>query len=102
MASLSNSRSFENEADETGWDYLVNAKMNPKGLISFFETLKKEHETEVESTVKESIDLSFLSTHPDTQNRIDHLKQKEKKLNQKFTPLPNNFNDFKAALLKIK
>jgi predicted Zn-dependent protease len=102
LASLSNSRSFENEADETGWDYLVNAKMNPKGLISFFETLKKEHETEIESTVKESIDLSFLSTHPDTQNRIDLLKQKEKKLNQKFAPLPNNFNAFKAAILKIK
>jgi predicted Zn-dependent protease len=102
LASLSNSRSFENEADETGWDYLVNARIKPSGLITFFKTIKKVNETELESTVKESIDLSFLSTHPDMQNRIHNLKQKEKKLNQEFTPLPNNFNAFKAAILKIK
>jgi beta-barrel assembly-enhancing protease len=102
LASLSNSRYFENEADETGWDYLVKAKINPDGLISFFETLKKENQTEIESTVKESVDLSFLSTHPDTQNRIDHLKKKRKNLTQKFEPLPNNFNNFKVAILKIK
>ncbi len=102
LASLSNSRSFENEADKTGWDYLVNARIKPSGLITFFQTIKKVNETELESTVKESIDLSFLSTHPDMQNRIHNLKQKEKKLNQEFTPLPNNFNAFKAAILKIK
>lgn len=101
LASLSNSRSFENEADEAGWNYLINAKMNPNGLISFFETLKKENESELESTVNASIDLSFLSTHPDTQNRIDHLKEKEKSLNQKFIPLPNDFEDFKSSILKI-
>jgi predicted Zn-dependent protease len=103
LASLSNSRSFENEADETGWDYLVNAEMDPRGLITFFETLKREYETksDSDSTSTGGIDLSFLSTHPNTQDRIDHLKKKEEKLNRKFVPLPANFNDFKAALLKI-
>ena len=102
LASLANSRSFEHEADEIGWDYLVKAKINPSGLISFFETLKKEHHTEIDSTVKKSIDLSFLSTHPDTQNRIDILKQKEKRLKQNFILLPNNFSSFKGEILKIK
>ena len=102
LASLSNSRSFENEADETGWNYLVDAKINPQGLISFFETLKKEHETKLDSTLTNKVDLSFLSTHPNTQDRIDHLKEKEKKLHQSFKPLPNTFDTFKTALLKLK
>lgn len=97
LASLSNSRSFEHEADEVGWEYLVNAKISPKGLISFFESLKKE----TESAEKDAIDLSFLSTHPDTQNRIDNLKLKEKKLNQKFDSLPGNFEAFKTAISEI-
>jgi beta-barrel assembly-enhancing protease len=104
LASLSNSRAFENEADETGWDYLVKAKINPSGFISFFETLKKENEKEtaIDSTLNKSIDLSFLSTHPDTQDRIDNLKKKEKNNQYKFKPLASNFNAFKEALLKLK
>lgn len=100
LASLSNSRNFENEADETGWNYLVKAKINPSGLISFFEILKKENKTVLDSTLNQNVDLSFLSTHPDTQDRIDHLKEKIKTSNQKFNPLPNSFNQFKTALLK--
>jgi beta-barrel assembly-enhancing protease len=104
LASLSNSREFENEADETGWDYLVKAKINPSGFISFFETLKKENEKEtaIDSTLNKSIDLSFLSTHPDTQDRIDNLKKKEKNNQYKFKPLASNFNAFKEVLLKLK
>lgn len=102
LASLSNSRAFEHEADETGWDYLVNAGMNPNGLISFLETLEEENKTELDSTINASVDLSFLSTHPNTQNRIEILKQKEMELKQAFVPLPNNYNAFKEDILKIK
>ncbi|HAN77267.1 MAG TPA: hypothetical protein DCQ31_05570 [Bacteroidales bacterium] len=101
LATLSNSRAFEHEADEAAWNYLITAKINPNGLISFFEILKNENESGIDSTVTETFDLSFLSTHPDTQNRIDKLKQKQEKLNQKFDALPENFNAFKEALLKI-
>jgi beta-barrel assembly-enhancing protease len=104
LASLSNSRDFENEADQTGWDYLVKAKINPSGFISFFETLKKETEKEtvIDSTLNKSIDLSFLSTHPNTQERIDNLKQKLKSNKDTYKSLPNNFDAFKKALLKLK
>jgi predicted Zn-dependent protease len=102
LASLSNSRAFEHEADETGWDYLVNAGMNPNGLISFLETLEEENKTEFDSTINASVDLSFLSTHPNTQNRIEILKKKEMELKQAFVPLPNNYNAFKEDILKIK
>lgn len=103
LASLSNSRDFENEADETGLQYLEKGKINPAGMISFFETLKKEHATALDSTLNSTVDLSFLSTHPDTQARIDNLKNRVKDIDQKdIKPLPANFEDFKKALLKVK
>ncbi|MCO4293321.1 M48 family metallopeptidase [Solitalea sp. MAHUQ-68] len=99
LASLSNSRAFETEADETGLNMLVEANMNPQGLISFFETLKKEQETELNKKMEETVDLSFLSTHPNTQERIDHLKENIKNINPQFTPLPSNFKKFREAML---
>jgi predicted Zn-dependent protease len=75
--------------------------MNPSGMISFFETLKKEHATSLDSTLNSTVDLSFLSTHPNTQDRIDNLKEKVKVMKtQEFIALPNNFKSFKEALLK--
>ncbi|WP_295771261.1 M48 family metallopeptidase [uncultured Mucilaginibacter sp.] len=99
LASLSNSRTFENEADETGWDYLVKARINPKGLISFFETLKKDNQSKMDTLVNKNVDLSFLSTHPNTDDRIAHLKQKQKETKGSFNPLPDTFADFKRKLL---
>ncbi len=101
LASLANSRDFENEADETGLAYLEKAKMKPEGLISFFETLKKENATALDSAINSKVDLSFLSTHPNTQDRIDNLKEKVKSIKtDDFHTLPTNFNTFKTALLE--
>ena len=102
LASLSNSRAFENEADEKGWEYLVEGKINPNGLISFFETLKKEHETGMDTLIHKNVDLSFLSTHPNTQERIEHLKEKAKNYTDTPKPLSGNFETFKQALLKTE
>ncbi len=103
LASLANSRDFENEADETGLQYLENAKINPAGMISFFETLKKETSTTLDSTLNSKVDLSFLSTHPNTQDRIDNLKKQAGKIHDTaFVVLPANFASFKHALLNIK
>lgn len=103
LASLSNSRDFENEADETGWKYLVQAKINPNGLITFFETLNKEEKAnEIKSKIDETIDLSFLSTHPNTKDRIQALKEKLKGDKTVYIKLPNNFEEFKTKLLKQK
>jgi beta-barrel assembly-enhancing protease len=99
LALLSNSRAFETEADETGWNYMVNAKMNPKGMIDFFETLKKEDKKILDETPAENIDLSFLSTHPETQERIDNLKIKLKADKTVYPPITNNFKEFKENLL---
>ncbi len=33
------SRDYELEADDNGWKYLVNAGINPEGMVTFFKTL---------------------------------------------------------------
>lgn len=96
LASLSGSRKFENEADERGWEYLVAGKINPRGMISFFETLEKENGSD------HAAYLSFLSTHPDTKERIAHLKKKLKKNHQEFAPVDNDFTAFKKAFNQYK
>ncbi len=75
LTTLDYSRDHEREADERGWEYLVSAGINPKGMISFFEKLKIEMgEKTLASSAEES--LSMLSTHPATQERIDRLSEK--------------------------
>jgi len=97
LASLSNSRTFETEADETGWKYLVKAKIQPSGMISFFETLDKENK-------KTKMDgyLSFLSTHPETKERIKNLKLKLRKNPVDFKLIQHNFTSFKKSFNLIK
>jgi predicted Zn-dependent protease len=74
------SRRNEEEADVEGMRMLLAAGMDPAGMIAFFEVLKKEGgETPAI--------LTYLSTHPGTEDRIERLtalagksRQKSKKL----------------------
>jgi beta-barrel assembly-enhancing protease len=93
LASLSNSRDFETEADDTGWHYLVNAKINPIGMIDFFKTLQNEHKKEA----KLPSYMSFMSTHPETKDRIQNLTKKLNASHQKFAPISNNYQTFYKA-----
>jgi len=68
------SRDFEREADDAGWNYLIAAKMDPRGMTRFFEKLK-------ELTAQAGMDgmensLAVLNTHPTSQERIDRLAAK--------------------------
>ena len=78
---------------------MVESNINPEVLVTFFETLKKSHATQMDTRVRENVDLSFLSTHPNTQDRIDHLKEKAKKHKGTPVPLKGDFESFKKALL---
>lgn len=91
LASLSNSRKFETEADEQGLEFLVQAHINPQGLIDFFGTLDKEHQK------NQLENLSFLSTHPVTKDRIAHLKKIIASKKSDYKPIPANFNSFKKS-----
>jgi beta-barrel assembly-enhancing protease len=76
------SRDMEREADDTGWEYMKQAKIDPTGLIEFFEVMKKQ-----EAAAAGIPDL--ISTHPATQERINGLKEKLRQLpaDHKTTPL---------------
>ena len=68
------SRDFEREADDTGWDYLLAANVDPRGMIEFFETMKAEQDKTAAGRMANT--LSFLSTHPATEERMKRLRAK--------------------------
>ncbi len=63
------SRHYEREADDKAFDYLVAAGIDPRGLASFF---RKVHAAEGRG----GDELSFLNSHPPTQERIEHLDKR--------------------------
>ena len=61
------SRRHEEEADAEGVQMLVAAGIDPKGMITFFETLAEEGKGMPEF-------LKYVSTHPSTADRITRLQ----------------------------
>lgn len=68
------SRDFEREADNQGWEYLVAAKVDPRGMTRFFKRLRALEEDKGTAAVANS--LAWLSTHPATEERIQNLEAK--------------------------
>lgn len=66
-AMLAHSRSDETEADELGLKYASKSNYNPQGLVSFFEKL-------LQQSGKTPKVLTWLSTHPATEDRINHAR----------------------------
>lgn len=96
------SRDHEREADEQGFRYLEAAKLNPRGMITFFEKMRREEEKMREKIpAGEALDaLSFLSTHPATSERTARLEKLLAKSPRKdgFTAVDVNFKEFQNAL----
>jgi len=61
------SRRNEDEADAEGMRMILAARIDPRGMIRFFERLKKEAPEIPDG-------LTFLSTHPATADRIEKLR----------------------------
>lgn len=70
------SRDYEREADDTGWGYLTAARIDPTGMIDFFEALmEKENDSNTTEGIGRIADsLHFMRTHPTTRERIDRLR----------------------------
>lgn len=68
LFTLPYSRRHETESDRVGYDMMVQAGYNPKGMVNVFETLKEASEG--------SGPDEFLSTHPDTDRRIKSLNDR--------------------------
>jgi len=103
LSTLKNSREFENEADKAAWELLRRANINQKGMISFFEKLKNQR-TEFEEGIEKTFD--FMSTHPNTAERIVALRarltdepQFGKTIDMDFEQLQN---ELRAVLNKNK
>ncbi len=67
------SRSQERAADRVGVERLIAAKIDPMGMVHFFQRL----ETESQKAGRENSRVAqFMSTHPLTQERIDDIKKR--------------------------
>jgi predicted Zn-dependent protease len=77
ITSTAYDRSLEKEADLNAVDYMIAAKMNPTYLASFLEKLDKQSKTpEV---------LKWVSTHPDSKERVRYINEKVKSQNIKVS-----------------
>ena len=100
------SRSMETEADRIGFDYLVKAEVDPRGMAVFFEKLQSK-DSVVDAETKKTLEKSFefLSTHPDTEGRIVDIRNRYDKLNSnqkaKLRTDSKAFSNFKKALKKF-
>ena len=81
---LQYSRRHEAEADEEGLRMVSAAGIDPAGMIAFFETLNEEA-ADLPGMLK------YLSTHPSTVERIDHLRALAARADRgPTTPLPHD------------
>ena len=67
------SRDYEREADEAGWQILLDARVKPHGMISIFHRFKEEE-------TKGPAVPGLLRSHPATDERIARLRERERRL----------------------
>lgn len=98
LLTLEHSRRQELDADDTGWDYLVAARIDPRGLGRFFARL----EAEMAGTAAAKLDttLSFLSTHPMSSERRERLEKRWREIEatSRFDPVSFDLAAFQQAL----
>lgn len=68
FATMRYSRLAEAEADDSGLKLLKKAQIDPNGMVAFFKTIEKDEKGKNMQGI-----FSYLSTHPDTAERIDSL-----------------------------
>ena len=92
ISSLSNSRKFEKEADLEGIGLMMNAGLNPQGMVSLFKHFESLQSIDFDHEVTDSLKLELksdtstwkdipwnkmteiLSTHPTPKNRMSYLQ----------------------------
>ena len=67
LKQLRYSRELETEADQHGVDFMLKYKVSPKGMVDLMQILDGESEGEDGF-------MNYLSTHPETKERINALK----------------------------
>lgn len=84
LLNQSYSRGFEEQADKRGVELLQRARIDPLGMVRFFETVQEEERKRREkmrkTTGERTADVlegasKFLSTHPATEKRIAQIRK---------------------------
>jgi beta-barrel assembly-enhancing protease len=79
LVAQSFSQEYETEADDVGWQYLVNAHIDPRGLPDMLRRLQSEYE----SMHLGNLMPQAFSSHPATDKRIRRLQAKWETLKDK-------------------
>ena len=78
------SQEYELEADDTAWQYLVAARIDPRGLPDMLKKLEADHQRRKFTLMAPQA----LSSHPATDKRLRRLDAKWQKLKDKSRFLP--------------
>ncbi len=104
LLNMSYSRKFETESDVKGVELLHQAKIDPRGFITFFKRLLEEERERLKLIDDEdtrafiSDAMSFISTHPATQQRIEQLTLLTAGYSGEYINLQSDFNQLKTAI----
>ncbi len=79
------SRGIEEEADIEGMQMLLDAGIDPEGMVTFFGTLK-------EKGAKLPSFLKYLSTHPSADDRIERLRSLAARNRRDWVPLLKGYD----------
>lgn len=82
LQSLSYNRTAEEEADQKGMELLVEAGINPKGMLSFFKYMQHQRANGPNDHLGQ-----YLSTHPLPKDRIAHLATLVNQNRRTYRPL---------------
>lgn len=89
---LTHSRVQESSADQAGLKFLVDAGIDPSGLISFLEKISDQ---ELLPTASQS---AYMRTHPLSRDRIESLKYIVQTSQYRLKPRPQNWDDQHARI----
>lgn len=70
------SRKQENEADDYGYDFLKQCGKNPYNMVLSFEKIQALESNSSTAAAVDSYFSKMFSTHPDTEQRISHIKER--------------------------
>ncbi|MGE0087604.1 MAG: M48 family metallopeptidase [Desulfococcaceae bacterium] len=100
LLTLKYSRDYEREADDAGWAYLKEARINPQGMIDFFRHLVQKQNKEDKNMPGIGEFPAFLSKHPATEERVDYLQKMWEKTdgNREYIRFDLDFSQFRQMV----
>lgn len=99
LLSQEHSRDLEREADQVGLAYLNQANIDPNGMVAFFERIQAVYESTAPGEVAGR--LTFLSTHPSTQERIDYLNSQIDDQQDGYRSVDQEFRQLQQRLRQV-